>query len=81
MWMEIASHQVNVGSKNSMELVLHHWLRRSWTAFRPVRSPASMPLSGALQLREAPFSERATSDEKNQPGDFEETVPLVSPMQ
>jgi len=64
-----------------MELVLHHWLRRSWTVLIPVRSLPSMPLPTPGRFREVPFGERAAADEKNQLDDFEETRPLVSPMQ
>jgi len=40
-----------------------------------------MPLPTPGRFREVPFGERAAADEKNQLDDFEETRPLVSPMQ
>ena len=64
-----------------MELVLHHWLRRSWSAFAPLRGLPSLEPRARVRTLVMPVQNRAPAGQAVQLDDFEETAPLVFPMQ
>ena len=64
-----------------MDLVRHNWLTRSWSALLPTRDRPSSALHAAVRTLRAPVQKRAVRAEGPRLDDFEETAPLVFPLQ
>lgn len=61
-----------------MELATQHWLRRLWSAYRPVIR--SKPYEAYVRRGVKHPSEERQSSQVVRTDEFEETVPLVFPL-